>query len=482
MMMKKQTKTMITAAAVVLLLLMLAVPSLPSAVERWVPGQYWAYLPDWVVASMGQRPDFVPVVAAEAVAEVNVADLVVFVVEPTAVPSPTPTLAPTQEPTPVVEAAAEGVATAVPPTPIPTETPLPSPTPSPTPLPLPVAYRLPDLDGTQNEVQKFNNCGPANLTIVLRFYGLDADQTDIASYLKPNPEDRNVSPWQISDYVNQQTTGLKSITRVNGTKELVKRLLVAGFPVVIEKGYQPPESPQASGWYGHYLTVFGYDDDRAEFYTLDTFLGPFAQRDVQPGYTMADGSPYSYEYVDKYWQEFGYTFYVVYRPEQEGELFRILGSEMTDDVAMWQKAALIAQQEIEQDGENPFAWFNLGTALTRLGEMTGDPNGTYYSNGALAFDKSFSLGLPSRMLWYQHRPYIAYMKLGRYQDMLDLAETMLRDPGGRNVEETYLYKGHALSFLGDLNGAAAAFQQALRLNEYFYPAQFALDYVNSIRN
>ena len=76
----------------------------------------------------------------------------------------------------------------------------------------------------------------------------------------------------------------------------------------------------------------------------------------------------------------------------------------------------------------------------------------------------------------------AYMKTGRYQDMLDLADATLVDPGGRNVEETYFYKGHAQSFLGDLDGAAASFRQSLKLNEFFYPAQFALDYVDSIRN
>jgi hypothetical protein len=43
------------------------------------------------------------------------------------------------------------------------------------------------------------------------------------------------------------------------------------------------------------------------------------------------------------------------------------------------------------------------------------------------------------------------------------------------VEETYLYKGHALVFLGDAAGATAAYRQALRLNKYFYPAQWALD-------
>jgi cytochrome c-type biogenesis protein CcmH/NrfG len=65
--------------------------------------------------------------------------------------------------------------------------------------------------------------------------------------------------------------------------------------------------------------------------------------------------------------------------------------------------------------------------------------------------------------------------MGRYQEMIDLAETILSTQGGQNVEETYLYLGHARAFLGDGPGAVEAYQQALRLNENFYPAQWALD-------
>lgn len=489
--MKAKTKTMIMSAAVVLLLLTGGVQATPYIVENWIPAEYWGYLPEWVISSMGERGDFLPEVAASTVSEVNAADLIAF--EPTAEPMAEPTAVPTNtaEPTAtavVAEAAGEAAGESAAETaveeptatlPPPTETP--SPTPEPTAEPLPAAFRLPNLDGTMIEAQKFNNCGPTNLTLVLRSYGFDADQLDVASFLKPNSQDRNVSPWQKSDYVNDQTS-LRSLTRANGTQELLKELLVAGFPVVIEKGYQPPESPSASGWYGHYLTLFGYDDAKAEYYTLDTFLGPFEERDVEEGYTLADGRPYSYEYVAEYWQQFNYTFYVVYRPEQEAQVYEILGEELLDDVTMWQNAAVRAQEEIAADGEDAFAWFNLGTALTRLGEITGDPEGRYYANGATAFDKALSIGLPSRMLWYQHGPYVAYMKTERYQDMLDLAEATLADPGGRNVEETYYYQGHARSFLGDLDGAAASFAQALKLNEYFYPAQLNLDYVNSIRN
>jgi hypothetical protein len=67
------------------------------------------------------------------------------------------------------------------------------------------------------------------------------------------------------------------------------------------------------------------------------------------------------------------------------------------------------------------------------------------------------------------------MKVGRFEDMLELADATLATQGGQNVEETYLYKGHALAFTGDGAGAVEAYREALRLNENFYPAQWALD-------
>jgi hypothetical protein len=339
------------------------------------------------------------------------------------------------------------------PTDIPTSTP--TPTVSPTTIPPPQQARI---GGVGIIPQGFNNCGPANLTINLNFYGDSTTQSEAAAFLKPNREDRNVSPWQMVDYVNNETD-LRAFFGSGGDMDLLKRLIAAGFPVVIEKGYELP----TEGWLGHYLTVFGYDDSTGQIVSMDTNLGPW------------DGSGRydSYEEIEKYWGQFNYNFFVVYPPEQEQYVFDILGPEMLDDAAIWQNAAEIAQAAIDRDEEDAFAWFNLGTSLTRLGEMTGET--AYYENGAAAFDQAFILGLPPRILWYQYRPYIAYMKMGRYQEMIDLAETIFSTQGGRNVEETHLYLGHARAFLGDGPGAVEAYQEALRLNENFYPAQWALD-------
>lgn len=367
----------------------------------------------------------------------------------------TPVVVPTNESvSAIAESATVEPTPLLTPTPSPTETPLPTPTPRPLP-------RQARVDGLTIIAQGFNNCGPANLAINLNFYGNTTTQVEAAAFLKPNSEDRNVSPWQMVDYVNEQTD-LRAFVGSGGDLELIKRFLANGMLIVIEKGYEL----ESEGWLGHYLTMFAYDDDKQEFLSLDTNLGPWD----------SSGRVDSYQMVEHYWQQFNYTFFVVYPPEKEALVQELLGPDMLDVSVMWQRAAERAQAEIEAEPENAFTWFNLGESLTRLGELTGEM--AYYENGASAFDQARTLGIPPRIVWYQFRPYIAYMKVGRYQDILDLAEVTLSSQGGRNVEETYLYQGHALAYLGDGQGAIDAYEQALRLNEYFYPAQWALNAIS----
>jgi tetratricopeptide (TPR) repeat protein len=368
---------------------------------------------------------------------------------------PTATDEPTAVPTPELVAEATELI-------LPTDTPEPTaePTAAPTPEPLPERVLL---EGVGTIQQTFNNCGPANLTQVLQFYQYDITQEQVRLALKPNSEDRNVSPWQIQDYVNESTP-YRAIARSNGNMDMLKQFIAAGLPVVVEKGYWLQES----GWWGHYLTLYGYDDALQEFRTQDSYLGPWD----------GSGRPASYDDIEEFWQHFNYTFYVVYEPAQEELVNSILGTEMLDDFTMWQLTAVRAEQETRDDPENPYAWFNLGSAMTHMGEMTGEAQ--YYQAGAQAFDESREIGLPPRMLWYQFRPYYAYLKVGRLDDVIALADATLATQGGRNVEETYWHKGHALVARGDLAGARTAYQEALAVNPTFGPAQISLDYVLSL--
>jgi tetratricopeptide (TPR) repeat protein len=356
--------------------------------------------------------------------------------QPTATPSPVPTLQPTFTPP-----ASSGQVLQSP-TPAATQTATPLP---PTAVPLPTAVRLENIHVIP---QKFNNCGPANLTIALGYYGYVVDQLDVGAVLKPNYDDRNVSPWELVNYANAETP-LAARYFVGGNLALLRQLLAAGYPVIIEKGLYPNAW---EGWMGHYLTVVGYDDAAQEFISLDTFLGPWD----------SSGRRDSYETVDEFWQQFNHTFILLYPPEEEADVLAMLPPGMVDPVTMWQQTAVANQQLTSQQPDNAFVWFNLGSSLTHLARLTENP--ALYASAAAAFDQARTVGLPWRMLWYQFEPYEAYLGNGRLEDVFTLSDAILSTEGGQTVEETYLYRSHAYAALGDEASAQAALATALALN------------------
>lgn len=294
--------------------------------------------------------------------------------------------------------------------------------------------------------QKFNNCGPTNLTLVLQYYGLDVDQFDVAAVARPNYEDRNVSPDELVSYVNTQTP-LRAVSHPGGSINLARRLLNAGYPVIIEKGLEPDA---ATGWMGHYLTLYGYDDVTNHFLARDTFLGPW----------RGDGLA-AYRETERMWAQFNGRFVVIYPPERAAELAGVLGPAHSDPATAWETVVQQARAVLALNPDDAFGWFNLGTGLTRLAAL-GDR--ALYEGAAAAFDQARLLGLPPRMLWYQFEPYEAYLAVGRPDDVLALTDTILDNQGGRNVEETYLYRGQALAQTGDTAAARVAYERAAALN------------------
>jgi hypothetical protein len=341
------------------------------------------------------------------------------------------------------------------PTAVPTLTPPPSPTPTATPQPPPASARI---DGLRIVAQGFNNCGPATLTVNLNFYGVAHRQAEVAAVLKPNPEDRNVTPEEMRDYVLNHTD-LRATVHQGGDLTMLKRFVAAGFPVIIEKGYQPDAR---LGWMGHYLTIMAYNDELEEIRAIDTYLGPWD----------STGYRYSYAHIENVWNQFNNAFVVLYHPEQETAVHEILGPDMLEPTTMWQNVALAAHTATGEQPDNAFAWFNLGSSLTRLGELTG--NSEYFQMAAASFDRSREIGLPPRMLWYQFEPYRAYLEAGRTDEVFVLTDAILAYEGGRGVEETYYYRGLALLANGDRDGARNAFRRAVQLNANYIPPQEAL--------
>jgi len=129
--------------------------------------------------------------------------------------------------------------------------PLPTPTQTLTPIPKSIS-----LTGIRHEYQTWNNCGPATLAMALSYWKWDGNQRIIADFTKPNPRDKNVAPYELADYVEAKTQ-LQVALRVGGEIPLLKRFLAAGFPVIIEKGF---EGRYFKGLMGHYVLVIGYSD------------------------------------------------------------------------------------------------------------------------------------------------------------------------------------------------------------------------------
>lgn len=329
-------------------------------------------------------------------------------------------------------------------------------TPAPTARPLPDAVRL---EGLTIIPQKYNNCGPANLSIVLGYYGSDIPQLEIGEALKPNYDDRNVSPNELVSYVRDETDHEATLLYGLDLNDL-QALLAAGFPVIVEKGL---DLGSPHGWMGHYLTLSGYDSGERVFFGLDTFLGPW------------DGSGRSFEFasLDGLWAQFNRATVVVYPTERADELSQMLAFEGLNDPSMWLRAAERAQLALAANPDDAFAWFDLGASLYHLGVLDGDDG--YLLQSAAAFDRAREIGLPWRTLWYQFEPYLAYIATGRFEEVLALTEAVMTTSGGRNIEETYLYRGHALLASGDQQGAERAYERALRLNPGLDAARESLE-------
>lgn len=342
-------------------------------------------------------------------------------------------------------------------------------------LPPPPAKAI--LDGVTyvDQHNRWNYCGPANLTMALNFWGWQGDRDDVAKVIKPgSPDtsktfierglpDKNVMPYEMVDFVNEQTE-YRALYRHGGNIDLVKRLIAAGFPVVVEKGYYERDYTGKIDWLGHYLFTTGYDDAQGGFIVQDAYLKP--GKDLLNKYE---------DYLDG-WRSFNYIFIVVYPADREAEVIEILGP-WADFQWAARHALEIAESDIQALGGNErfFAWFNKGTSHVLLNQ---------YTDASSAYDQAFreyanwdtSIGnRPFRMMWYQTGPYFAYYYSARYQDVVNLANTTLNDTiSTPTLEESLLWRGRAYYMIGDTPSAIADYRAALQVHMNWFPAVQAL--------
>jgi hypothetical protein len=354
-------------------------------------------------------------------------------------------------------------------------------TPTITSTPIPQAVIL---DGITfvDQMNRWNYCGPANLTMALKYLGWTGTRDEVGAVIKPGVDDPNlnaiersqtdvnVMPYEMVDFVNENTP-FRALFRYGGTPELLKSLIAAGFPIISEKGiYQtlPPENTMQ--WAGHYAFTTGYDENTGEFIFQDSYTPNENIPYEQQGKNLRAGFE---EYLDG-WRAFNYVFIVVYKPEREGELYQVLGN-WSDETWAAQKALDTAELESQSltGIDQFFAWFNKGTSFGLL---------TDYGQGALAFDQAFTIynGLPEkdrpyRVMWYQTGHYRAYFYTSRYQDVITFAnETESTLYNHRVLEETLYWRALAEVNIGLYDVAYADMRKAVQYHPGFQPALDAL--------
>ncbi len=307
---------------------------------------------------------------------------------------------------------------------------------------LPIAPQV-NLAGFDHEWQTWNNCGPATVSMNLSYYDHANTQVEAAQFLKPNQDDKNVSPEELVAYA--QWLGFEGVTGQGGNLDLLKHFLSNDLPVMVEAWAEPEDN----GGMGHYLLLMGYDHAENQFWAQDSLHG------ANVTLPMAE--------FDRFWAVFNRTYVVVFLPKKAGVVYSILGPS-ADPTRMYEQALLTAQAEATASPDNSFAWFNMGTSYARLDEP---------ALAAGAFDEARRLGLPYRMLWYQFDIFETYLAMGRYQDVIELATATLKATGG--LEELYYYRALAYQTLNQPQAAAEDLQAALAYNPNFQLAASALE-------
>lgn len=327
------------------------------------------------------------------------------------------------------------------------------------------------LQGIKYEHQhgRLNYCGPANFSMALTYWGWDGNRDVIGKAVKPSDKDKNVMPYELQDYIMDNVPGMTSVIRYGGDLDTLKRLVSAGYPVVVEKGIYEVDINGHMGWMGHYGFVTGYDDTQDQIIYQDTYQ-PEPQKNPGPNRKIKTS-----QFIEG-WRAFNYVFIVVYPVDKEGEVLNLLGP-LADDEQAARQALATAQAETRtlSDIDLFFAWFNVGTSHVALFQ---------YADAAIAYDYAFNLYAnlsvndsvrPYRTMWYQTGPYKAYYYTNRFADVINLADTTLNDTISEPVlEESLYWRGRAYYMVGKTDLAVKDYRDALKVHPKWVVATQAL--------
>ncbi len=297
--------------------------------------------------------------------------------------------------------------------------------------------------------QGVNRCSAAALTIHLSYYEAVTAETYNSfarEELNTWGADASVRIEEMAEAIQER--GFGAVVRRGGTIELMKGLIAAGFPVLVENSYYEGENFYRD-WLSHNRVLVGYDE--TQFYFQDPLLG----------YPEGALVSYDYENFDSRWRAFNRDYMVIYNLEDEALVQEILGDDW-DEALNAANVLSAAEAEIANGQADAFAYYNQGWAQLQLEQ---------FEDAAASFDQARSIGLPFRYFWYEFGPFDAYLAVGRYQDVVDLANLEIVNAGDTiSIEEWYFYAAQAYEGLGNTQRALVNYELAVVRNNNFTAA------------
>jgi hypothetical protein len=242
--------------------------------------------------------------------------------------------------------------------------------------------------------QSLNNCGPAAVVMALSTLGVDADQEDARLALRGADVRRGMGPGPVDPWV-KQSYGVRSVSRLNGTIDLIKRFVANGFAPMVTQWMQDPTISRIAHW----RTVRGYDDTLKVFYVNDPMLGA--------------NVALPYEWFNANWQAFSYRWMVLYRPADAEQVQQIVGPDWSE-LAMRDRFYVRAKADaLAQDTSS--AWLAYGEAAYQDG---------WFAEAVAAFERGMQLGSATGVFTVRSSYPLALRALGRQSDANSAAATL----------------------------------------------------------
>jgi hypothetical protein len=230
--------------------------------------------------------------------------------------------------------------------------------------------------------------------MALSTFGIDADQEEARLALRGSDVRRGMGPGPVDPWVNQ-LYGLRSVSRMNGTVDLIKHFVASGFAPMVTQWMQDPTISRIAHW----RTVRGYDDELGVFYVNDPMLGA--------------NVPLSYEWFDANWQPFSYRWMVIYQPADAERVQRIVGPDWSE-TAMRDRFYARARADAQvQDTSS--AWLTYGEAAYQDG---------WFAEAVAAFERGMQLGSATGVFTVRSSYPLALRALGRQNEASSAAATL----------------------------------------------------------